>query len=500
MTAAGAFEVEDWRGGRVAATRSPSGVLLLLDYQDNLLPAVDAPWPPPALVAKLGESHHAESWPADIAEPVSERLGHYCALQSINSEDAATWSFFGPPMLAPAELRGRFLSWLLAELDVDAPRRGRNCTIDLWRRIPHPEKPAAPGPELDVVADGDDVVVFVEAKWGSPQGVGQGVDQTSTQMGLRRAFLERYGGRIYGDRRFIVMGVVVADPIEAGVLDDTASAVVTRTITWSQLCGFAEHPVHAQLRPYLEWKLRHSTWKPRAPARQAPTPPRATQRWWVPGRPATFATKGEQPWKAAIRQHVPVTSPRPSMGGVVVEFVLDGAQEGAHAADLDNLLDPLCSALVNGAGWFGGVRTNIEWIHATKRYGEPTGAVIEATCDLPSLSSAGSEVVLDAVFAGPLPTSARDHVIADWVLSAVPPSPVGRVAVALRFGKPRLNLGDTATGPVKSVIDGLWPLLGGKPGQGEDWRIRALQLTRGAPEVPAAGVEVTVLRYDGERQ
>jgi hypothetical protein len=70
--------------------------------------------------------------------------------------------------------------------------------------------------------------------------------------------------------------------------------------------------------------------------------------------------------------------------------------------------------------------------------------------------------------------------------------PIAHVAVALRFGAPRISLGEIATGPVKATIDGLWPLLGGDAGSGEDWRIRELHLERGAPDVAASGVAVIV--------
>jgi hypothetical protein len=43
-------------GAGVVLERRPSGVLLLLDYADNLHRVEQGPWPPPALVAKLGNS------------------------------------------------------------------------------------------------------------------------------------------------------------------------------------------------------------------------------------------------------------------------------------------------------------------------------------------------------------------------------------------------------------------------------------------------------------
>ena len=50
-------------------------------------------------------------------------------------------------------------------------------------------------------------------------------------MQLRRDFLERFGRRIYGDRQFVVLGVVLGDPIEAVTAPDAAH-VRTRTLRW----------------------------------------------------------------------------------------------------------------------------------------------------------------------------------------------------------------------------------------------------------------------------
>jgi hypothetical protein len=54
-----------------------------------------------------------------------ERLGYYCDLQSLNSEDAVTWSFFGTLAYMPAEDRQRVCSGLFERLDLPAPYRRR---------------------------------------------------------------------------------------------------------------------------------------------------------------------------------------------------------------------------------------------------------------------------------------------------------------------------------------------------------------------------------------
>jgi hypothetical protein len=142
--------IDNWRGEPIEIARSPSGVVLVRDYVDNLIRSPEVPWPPPALVSKLvADDRVAARWPPTLADAMSRRLGHYTPLQSIHSEDAITWSFFGPLMHAAGSVRAAFMRWLLERLQLAAD--DTMAAIDLWRRIPHPEKPSAPGPELDAL-------------------------------------------------------------------------------------------------------------------------------------------------------------------------------------------------------------------------------------------------------------------------------------------------------------------------------------------------------------
>lgn len=87
-------------------------------------------------------------------------LGVYSNLQSLHSEDAVTWSYFGPLAVEPPEARADFLTWLLLQLGLDNWTGSERASIDLWRRVPHPDKSLPGGPELDFVIDGDRCVVF----------------------------------------------------------------------------------------------------------------------------------------------------------------------------------------------------------------------------------------------------------------------------------------------------------------------------------------------------
>src|SRR5689334_10962454 len=81
---------------------------------------------------------------------------------------------YRPIRIPPLRSGAAFLNWLCAQLEL--PWIGNTAAItDVWRRIPHPDKPIAPGPELDAVLVAERIVVMVEAKWGSVEGTGQGV-------------------------------------------------------------------------------------------------------------------------------------------------------------------------------------------------------------------------------------------------------------------------------------------------------------------------------------
>lgn len=247
----------DWNGREITVARSRGGVLAVADFSDNLVHTDDVSWPPPPVVQKLYESRQARAFDGDDLTAATRLLTVYSDLQSLHSEDAITWSYFGPLAYGRALARVAFLDWLLTQLDLDYLMGSTTCTIDLWRRVPHPDKSLPGGPELDFVLDGDRCVVFGEVKWLSGEGRGQGVMRDKGQMQLRRDFLTKYGRRIYGERGFVVLGVSVGDPVEREAPTE-GDGVVTRGMTWDELASCEQHPGADEFRRYLAWKRQHS--------------------------------------------------------------------------------------------------------------------------------------------------------------------------------------------------------------------------------------------------
>ena len=127
------FRITDWNGRAIEAAQSRCGGRGFLSQFDAIrIGAVTA-----AVLQKLCRNpRHEEAFDGQARQLLTERLGFYSDLQSLHSEDAITWSFFGTLSMASPVKRTAFLNWLLKRIEL--PANEKDCTIELWRRIPHP--------------------------------------------------------------------------------------------------------------------------------------------------------------------------------------------------------------------------------------------------------------------------------------------------------------------------------------------------------------------------
>jgi hypothetical protein len=191
----------------------------------------------------------------------------------------------------------------------------------------------------------------------------------------------------------------------------------------------------------------------------------------VKGTPAPWANSGETKWKNDMRSQVPDAGNAIGLKGLVMEFGYRGR------GDLDNLCEPVFSVVVNEKGWFGGRRSNIEWWIASKE-SKRSGCKIVASSDESPMVDFG-KVVFEGRYKGPLPRRAINESLLDWLKKSYVAKPVGNmVGVELGFEGYSINLGDISTGPVKSCIDCLQPILGGPEGNPDDGRISDLLVKR----------------------
>lgn len=216
---------------------------------------------------------------------------------------------------------------------------------------------------------------------------------------------------------------------------------------------------------------------------------------WIPGDPATFATRREGEWKAVLASTIP-RSRGEQVAGLNMDFLVRNLAPGGHPLDVDNLCEPVFSVLVNQLGWFGGKRQNIRWWCARKARNGQSGLRLTLVGSAPWDVDMGELVLkpaLDGVYTGALPRSATDPVFARWVREQPGLRTGGaEYAVLFRFAETKVNLGDVATGPIKALLDGLYPLLGGEAGRPEDWRIRTLAVEKGVRDVPSRGLALRV--------
>lgn len=233
--------------------------------------------------------------------------------------------------------------------------------------------------------------------------------------------------------------------------------------------------------------------RPRATA-GVQSPPRSSLRWTVAGRPTGYSAAGEREWKAMLKTAIPASPVQHAGSGLLADFSIPLPTRAAPGFDLDNLLDPALSAVINGRGWFGGRRSNLRWIAAQKHVDLTSGVRLAVLGEPPSLWQADDvTVLLDGVYEAPVPGLAAIADYEQWVSRNMSsPAPFGGVGVAIGFADEHINLGDIGTGPVKTLIDGLWPILGGKRSAPHDGRIAALVVAKGIGDFNGT-VTVTVV-------
>ena len=198
---------------------------------------------------------------------------------------------------------------------------------------------------------------------------------------------------------------------------------------------------------------------------------------FIEGEPSTFATTSEKIWKQRLALCVPLLQEKKRYKGIALRFTLSTPFRHNQPFDLDNLVEPVLSVLISKKGYFSGKRTNLEWWYARKDIGNPAGVEIEIFEGKPSIDIKGKEI-FNGEYSGELPKSATSKGLPQWLISfGFRERRCERFGIHLIFPE-RVNIGEISTGTVKSTIDCLWPIIGGKGGAPEDWRIDELLVER----------------------
>lgn len=214
--------------------------------------------------------------------------------------------------------------------------------------------------------------------------------------------------------------------------------------------------------------------------------------FYVNGEPSSFSTAREKPWKMNLEQQIPSGDKNGFEKGVIIDFHLESMTVNGQYFDVDNLCEPVFSVLINNKGWFNGKRPNIQWFRASKIKDNKSG------CNFRLTSSKEAEkniefknTIFDKVYSGNLPKSATDEEFISWIKqnsTGVKQSP--SFYLNIEFADQKINLGDIATGRIKSIIDCLYPVIGGNKGAPTDWKIDILDVKKGLTTIPEGAVRI----------
>lgn len=235
------MKIKNWNNADIEIVESKGGVKATRNPYDNLIKTNILPWPPPEIIQKLYQSNHQNSFDNSIVWD----LGYYSDIQSLNSEDALTWSYFGTLAYADKKIKVEFLTKLLKFLKLNVDCSIKDVNISLWRRIPHPDTLVSGGPEIDFIISSENILLLGEAKWLSGISVNQGKKKDKDQIELREDFLNKFSHKIFPNLDIAKVLCLSFNP------SNHQSAL---NLTWNDLIYAKIHPLSDELIRYYEWK------------------------------------------------------------------------------------------------------------------------------------------------------------------------------------------------------------------------------------------------------
>lgn len=244
-------KILNWNNEEIDIARSKGGKACVCNYEDNLIIPNNCIWPNPDILKKL-YANKRPNFNSQEYNALSNKLGFYCDLQSLRSEDAITWSVFGTLTCFPKSDQLHFIDSLLEILNINE-KMGDKCEMQLWSRIAHPDTLVSGGPELDFLIIGENHVIFGESKWGSKIAENQGINKDKSQITLRKEYLKIYGGKIFPRVKYRIVLLVNNEPDNVKYDDD--KEVIIRSVSWDTICKM-NHPMGDKINKYFNWKQK----------------------------------------------------------------------------------------------------------------------------------------------------------------------------------------------------------------------------------------------------
>ena len=247
--------IKDWNDQEIEVAYSKGGVPILANPLDNLISTNIVPWPTSEVIQKHDKNNFSYS-DDNNKEIATKKLGYNCYLQSINSEDAITWSVFGTVSYHDLSIQTRWVNdfFNFLELNDSSPNHPE---IFLWKRFPHAETLVPGGSEIDFGILTEDTILFGEAKWNSPLDTKQGKKEDKDQIQIRAEFLQKYINKISPNIKYRIVLYLRRSGEEYGSVD-YAPDVLIKSCTWDDVCDLKSHPLSDEVKRYLEWKKQFS--------------------------------------------------------------------------------------------------------------------------------------------------------------------------------------------------------------------------------------------------
>lgn len=212
--------------------------------------------------------------------------------------------------------------------------------------------------------------------------------------------------------------------------------------------------------------------------------------YWIPGRPATFATRHEVPWRDTIKRYI--AGNKNIYHSVELEFFITKENIEKYAFDVDNLCEPVFAALASGMGWYSGKRSNIQSWKASKKEREISGLILKDVEGI-EFEHAPEKLLFDGTYRGIFPNKATDFEIPIWLMSTKEMLRVdNKCSIRLLFGSKNLSIATISAGKVKPIIDCLFPILGGVAGAPDDHKITDLYVRKAVEGLTDDQVRISV--------
>ena len=210
--------------------------------------------------------------------------------------------------------------------------------------------------------------------------------------------------------------------------------------------------------------------------------------WFVPGEPAVWLGSGEKDWKLKVGEMVALGSSTPPEA-LALEFRVRSFLRAGQPFDLDNMVTPVFEALLGPRR--SPLRSALALWSASRIEDTSPGLRLLFQQRVAPFPAVDATLVLDVTLRGRLPVDSRDggtefvaglrEGLGDWS-----PRKLHRFAVEVRFGDDTSDITWVAEHPIKPVVDCLFPVLGGTPGAPDDWKVHALRVSRGNPDLRGA--------------